>query len=237
MYAPGPGLSPPSTAAASLERARAVLRRAERRVGVRHHDQVIELARPSAAPVTELLPEGDLSSGAVVAVRGSASLMIWLLGATQAERWLAVAGWPELSPLAMSEAGVDLARTVVVPELSGDAAVVLGELVDGFEIVVVGEGIQLTPSERRRLGSRARRHGAAVISAQPWEGAAARIVVERVAWRGPDCGRYFLCEATCSAVRYSSVDAGGRRFEVVRRGTALPTVISPASSAGIRMTG
>lgn len=129
------------------ERAHAALQSVERRVGVEHHDLVVTLAPPEPDLLTELLPDGDLPTGAAVTVRDSASLMCWLLGATQRDKWMALVGWPELSPVALAEAGVDLERVVVVPDVGGRAAAILAALLDGIEIVVAGPHAATTMSD------------------------------------------------------------------------------------------
>ncbi|MDR7381264.1 hypothetical protein [Promicromonospora iranensis] len=215
----------------ALERARAALQSVERRVGVEHRDQVVELAPPSPAPLTELLPDGDLPLGTAVTVQGSASLMGWLLGATQRDRWVALVGWPELSPVALAEAGVDLERVVVVPDTGGRTADVLAALLDGVEIVVAGPQVRLTASERRRLLARARQRATTILSPTPWESAAFMLDVEQTRWSGPDHGDFWLREAHLSVLRRSRMDGAGTRFEVARHGTTAPTALATLAAA------
>lgn len=222
----------PSTA---LERARAALQSVERRVGVEHRDQVVELATASPAPLTEMLPDGDLPTGAAVTVRDSASLMCWLLGATQWDRWVALVGWPDLSPVALAEAGVDLERVVAVPDTGGRTADVLAALLDGVEIVVPGPRARLTASERRRLLVRARQRATTILSPTRWEGAAFMLDVEQTRWSGPDHGDFWLREARLSVVRRSRADGAGGRFEVARDGTTAPTVLATRAAARRRV--
>lgn len=231
--------------AARLERARATLLGAELRAGVRSRGEVVTpLAPPEPAPLVDLLPGGALPAGAVVSVlgpgsrslQGSASLTSWLLGATQHGRPVAVVGWPQLGLLAMSEAGVDLGRLYVVPDVGGQSAMVLAAVIDGFEIVVAGPRVQLTPSERRRLLARTRRLDAAILSATPWEGSAAALVVERSRWSGPDQGERWIRDARLSVVRHSRADGAGAHFDVVRHGDAPPTVTAMRAAAA-QLTG
>jgi hypothetical protein len=220
-----------TTAPTAWDRARAALQSVERRVGVEHHDPVVTLAPPEPAPLAALLPDGDLPPGAAVTVRDSASLMCWLLGATQRDRWVALVGWPELSPLALAEAGVDLERVVVVPDVGGRAAAILAALLDGVEIVVAGPHAATTASDRRRLLARARQRAATILSPASWEGAALVLNVEQARWSGPDHGDYCLREARLSVVRQSGADGAGTRFEVVRHGTTAPTALATRAAA------
>ncbi|PUB29631.1 hypothetical protein C8K30_1025 [Promicromonospora sp. AC04] len=223
-----------AVAPTALERARAALQSAERRVGVEHRDQVVTLAPAEPAPVTELLPDGDLPVGAAVTIQASASLMAWLLGATQRDRWMALVGWPELSPLALTEAGVDLERVVVVPDVGGHAAAVLAALLGGVEIVVVGPRAATTASERRRLLARARQHAATILSPASWEGAALVLEVEQARWSGPHRGDFWLREAHLSVTRHSRADGAGSRFDVARHGTTAPTALATRPRAAAR---
>jgi hypothetical protein len=228
--------------ATKAERARAALLGAELRVGVRSRAEVVApLAPPEPAPLTKLLPDGVLPAGAVVSVlgpgsSGSASLTTWLLGATQHGRPVAVVGWPQLGLVALSEAGVDVGKIYAVPDAGGQPALVLAALIDGFELVVAGPRLQLTPSERRRLLARARRLDTAVLSAVPWEGAAASFVVERSRWSGPDRGDRWIRDARLSVVRHSPADGAGRHFTVVRHGDAPPAVTTTHAAAA-QLTG
>lgn len=223
---------------AALEHARAALRLAERRVGVQHRDQVVALAPSAPAPLTELLPDGELPRGAVAAVLGSASLTGWLLGAAQGGGWVAVTGWPDLGAVALSEAGVNLDRLVHVPDVRGRGAAVVASLIDGFDVVAVGPRLQLTVSERRRLAARARQHGTAVLSAQRWEGAALTLDVEGASWSGPARGDRWIRTARLTVARYSNADGAGRWFDVARDGTTAPTTsVTTGRAAAGRRTG
>ena len=215
----------------ALEHARATLQSVERRVGVEHRDQVVELAPPSPAPLTELLPGSDLPTGAVVTVRNSASLMCWLLGTTQRDRWVALIGWPQLSPVALVEAGVDLEHVVAVPDARGRAADVVAALLDGIEIVVTGPRAQLTTSERRRLLARARQRATTILSPAPWDGAALVLDVEQTRWSGSDHGAQWLREAHLGVVRRSRVDSTSVRFDISRHGTSAPTALATRAAA------
>lgn len=221
---------------AALERARAALRNAERRVGVAHRDQVVPLTPPAPGPLTRLLPGGVLPSGGVVAVQGSTSLLCWLLGATQHEGWIAIVGWPELGVLAMSEAGVDLSRVLLVPDALG-AAEIVGHFIGSVEIVVAGPQAELTAGERRRLAARARADGlTTILSALPWEGATAALTADRVTWRGPERGHYRISRAHLIVTRHTRADGAGRRFDIVQHDGESPAVTTRPVRAS-RLTG
>ncbi|WP_125778367.1 hypothetical protein [Antribacter gilvus] len=217
-----------------LEKARAALRSAERRVGVRHREERVTLAPAVPLPLTGLLPGGELPRGAAVTVAGSASLLCWLLGATQAGRWAVVVGWPQLGGIALAEAGVDLERVALVPDVRGEGATVLAALVDGAETVVAGPDVRLTPGERRRLLARAREREATLVCPTDWEGAALGLRVERAEWGGASRGDFWLREARLAVVRRSRMDGAGQRFMVVRDRAGAITVQAAVAAKRVR---
>ncbi|AEI12385.1 hypothetical protein Celgi_1882 [Cellulomonas gilvus ATCC 13127] len=126
---------------------------------------------PVPPALVPLLPDG-LRRGATTAVVGSTSLaMAVLAGASASGAWAAVVGQPALGLLAAAESGVELSRLVVVPSPGADAALVLGALVDGMDVVVVGPHTTLTDADRRRLSARARERGAVLLATVAWPGA------------------------------------------------------------------
>lgn len=126
---------------------------------------------PVPPALVPLLPDG-LRRGATTAVVGSTSLaMAVLAGASASGAWAAVVGQPALGLLAAAESGVELSRLVVVPTPGADAALVLGALVDGMDVVVVGPHTTLTDADRRRLSARARERGAVLLATVAWPGA------------------------------------------------------------------
>ena len=140
---------------------------------------------PGLAP---LLPEG-LRRGATTAVTGSMSLVLTMLAHACAHgAWAAVVGQPHLGFLAAAQAGVDLHRLAVVPAPGPDAPLVVAALLDGIDVVVVGQVAALTPADRRLLSARARDRGAVLLATCPWPGAAVTLVVEEGRWTGLGVG-------------------------------------------------
>ena len=209
MFDSGGGVS-------ALEAARAALRSAERRVGVRHRSEVLAPVGQDPVPLTGLLPGGVLPAGAAAVVSGSVGLLGWLLGAAQQGRWLAVVGWPALGMVALAEAGVDLERAFLVPGPGGQAVAVLAALVGGIDVVVVGPGARVTRAEERRLLARARQNGTTILSPEGWEGASLRLHVDDATRGGLGQGTGLLREVRLSVVRRSAADGAGRRFTVER---------------------
>jgi hypothetical protein len=139
---------------------------------------------PVPPQLEALLPDG-LRRGATTAVVGSTSLTLALLAAaSSAGAWAAVVGQPSLGLLAAAEAGVALERLAVVPRPGADAAVVLGALLDGMDVVLVGPEVRLGDADRRRLSARARERGSVLLASVPWSGAGVVLTVEQASEHG-----------------------------------------------------
>ena len=76
---------------------------------------------PALSALRELLPRGGLVRGSVVSVAEFGVLALALLaGASAGRAWCGIAGVPVAGILAAAELGLDLERTLLVPDL-GDA--------------------------------------------------------------------------------------------------------------------
>lgn len=182
-------------------RALAALRQAEHRTGARQ----VEMPDRAAAPLgvrtrerpplpvphelRDLLPHG-LPRGTVTQVSGSAALVLSVLAeacgrvdALGEEPWAAVVGHPSIGLLAAERLGVPLERLVLVPDPGDGAAAALAALIDGMDIVVLGD-LPLVDADRRRLTARARERGTVLLSTAPWRGASAVLRATGVRWRG-----------------------------------------------------
>src|SRR5687767_1892607 len=120
---------------------------------------------PVTPTLSGLFPEGGLRRGSTVAVMpgaspGATSLMLAMLAAaSQAGSWVAVAGVPDLSPLAAHEMGIALDRMAFIPRPGVSFDRVIATLLDGFDIVVAAPaGGVPSASVRAQLASRARQH-------------------------------------------------------------------------------
>ncbi|MFC4556429.1 hypothetical protein [Georgenia faecalis] len=125
---------------------------------------------PVPAALLPLFPAGGLRRGSVVQVSGSTSLLLALAAAAGQEAWSALAALPDVGLQAAAEAGLDLARVVMVPRPGPDAPAVLGALVDGFDVLVVGDCRALSDRDRRLLGSRLRSRESVLLTTRPWPG-------------------------------------------------------------------
>jgi hypothetical protein len=166
-----------------------------------------------------LLPQG-LARGTSVACQGPAAATTALLLAartTQQGSWLGGAGWDTFGPDAAREAGVVLDRVVMVRRPSdgsgGDEwwGHVLAGLVDGFDVVVVGDATAVRPSTARRVQARLQsRGGVLVLVGDPGGFAPELRITGTSRWHGLADGHGHL------AARRLELTAEGRRMPRAR---------------------
>ena len=122
-----------------------------------------------AAPWSGLLPEMSLRRGSTLVVAsapgsGGLTLALGLLaGATAAGSWGAVVGVDNPGVVAMADLGVDLARTLLVPRPRGLWAEVVGDLIDGIDVIVLRPPGRVAPRLARRVADRVRERGAVLV--------------------------------------------------------------------------
>ncbi|PYF98927.1 hypothetical protein SAMN05216184_11066 [Georgenia satyanarayanai] len=126
---------------------------------------------PVPAPLAGFFPPAGLRRGSVVQVGGSSSLLLTLLAAAQGEGWVALAALPDIGLQAAADAGLHLGRSLLVPRPGPEAASVVGALVDGVDVLAVGDCRALSARDRRLLSARLRTRGAVLLSTAHWPGA------------------------------------------------------------------
>jgi hypothetical protein len=160
---------------------------------------------PVLSPLAALLPWGGLRRGSTVTVTGSSSLLLSLLaGASRSGSWCAVVGIPSLCAVAAAEAGVVIERLAFVPDTGSDAAGVIAALLDGLDVVAVGNLSRLSSVDSRRLTARARQRGVVLLPYGSWPGADLDLSCDPGRWHGIDAGHGYLRE------REVTVSARGR---------------------------
>jgi hypothetical protein len=188
---------------------------------------------PALAPV---LPDG-LRRGSTVAVSGSVSLLLAVLGAASAGgAWCAMVGMPAISAEAARDFGIELSRLPLVPCPGSSWVVVVGALLDAVDVVVARAPARLADGDIRRLAARARSRGAVFVpfltSGAHWPHADVRLSAEGGSWSGIGLGYGRLRQ------RQVTVTAAGRG-QAARRRTAvlwLPTAtggVEPISTQSL----
>ncbi len=187
---------------------------------------------PVPAGLAELLPDG-LHRGSTIAVTGSVSLLLALLGGPSAQgAWTAMVGMPPISAEAATEAGIDLARLAVItpPEGSWNGSswtTAVGALLDAVDVVVARPGFDgsastnkgVTDSDARRLTARARGKDAVLVlfgqRSQSWPAVTTRLHAKHGRWTGIGDGYGRLAQ------RQLLVSATGRGRSARPRSTEL----------------
>ncbi|MFJ2665046.1 hypothetical protein ACIO14_11900 [Nocardia fluminea] len=160
---------------------------------------------PVPPPLADLLPDGGLPKGAVVAYTGAHSLLTGLLAAVTGNGGhAAVVGLPRLGLLAAAEMGAQLSRLAVIPDPGPDPAEVAAVLLDGLDLVVLGlGGLAVPPARCRVLAARARNRGATLVVAGEWANPTLRLDSRVTGYRGLGPGRGRL-RSVCLDVRVSA---------------------------------
>ncbi len=185
-----------SDAAAKLEHARGLLRRAEDRA-VRDRpapevDGGEGRVLPVVAPLARLLPAGGLRRGTTVAVAAgpAATSLLWavLVEASAGGAWVGVVGRPDLGLVAAAEAGMRLDRLALVPAPGLELLAVTSALLDGLDVVVTTVARPVPAGERQRLAARARQRGAVLCVLGSWPGADVQLSCTGARWGGVGAG-------------------------------------------------
>jgi hypothetical protein len=144
---------------------------------------------PVLPALRELLPDGGLRRGSVVAAPRTGSLCLALMAGASADgAWCAAVGMPDLGIVAAAEAGVHPGRLLLVPEPGAGWPQVVAALLDGCELVLVRPQGRPAADVRRRLSAHARRSGSVLIVAGEWEAAQVRLREARRWWVGAGDG-------------------------------------------------
>jgi hypothetical protein len=151
-----------------------------------------------APSLAELLP-GGLRRGSTIAVNGSVSLLLTLLGAASGHgAWTALVGMPPISAEAAVEAGLDLERLAMITPLDGNWTsaswtTAVGALLDALDLVVarpaaIGTRHGVADGDSRRLAARARSKDAVLVlfgqSSESWPAVELKLSAEHGGWTG-----------------------------------------------------
>jgi hypothetical protein len=180
---------------------------------------------PALAPV---LPDG-LRRGSTVAVSGSVSLLLAVLGAASADgAWCALVGMPSISAEAARDFGIELSRLPLVPCPGSSWVAVVGALLDAVDVVVARAPARLADGDIRRLAARTRAKGSVFVpftsGATQWPHADVRLSAEGGRWSGIGLGYGRLRQ------RQITVTAEGRGQAARRRSAGLWL---PTASGGV----
>ncbi|MFE3446361.1 hypothetical protein ACFXNW_25315 [Nocardia sp. NPDC059180] len=147
---------------------------------------------PVPSALAELLPDGGLVRGSVVAYTGAGSLLAGVLASVTAGGGHAVVvGMPRLGLLAAAEMGARLERLAVVADPGPDPLEVAAVLLDGLDLVLLGLGDRaVAPARARVIAARARNKGATLIVTEGrWPAPSLRLGARVAEYTGLGAGR------------------------------------------------
>ena len=115
-------------------------------------------------------------------------------GASQAGEWVGFAGCADFGAEAAAELGIELSRTVLVPEPGEHWLEVTAALVDVLRVVVLRPPADVDERTAGLLDARLRTRSAVLVVHGVWPRVEARMSIEESAWRGPERGAGQLLE-------------------------------------------
>lgn len=169
---------------------------------------------PTHPAVADLL---QLRTGGSYGVDSASLALALAAGASAAGEWVGFAGWPDFGAEAAASLGIDLSRTVLVPDAGESWLEVTAALVDVLRVVVLRPTVAVDARSAGVLDARLRSRACVLVVWGQWPRVEARLSLEQARWTGPQDGHGRLQERRASLS--------------VRRGTA-PPVRSPVRFPG-----
>ncbi|MBA2956508.1 hypothetical protein GON03_00565 [Nocardioides sp. MAH-18] len=126
----------------------------------------------------------QLRAGAAYSVDSATLALALLAGPSRAGGWCGVVGVPDFGAEAAVALGVDLERTVLVPDAGDQWLEVTAALVDVATVVVVKPPGRVVPSAAEKLAARLRKRGAALVAWGDWPRCEVRLTTREPAWSG-----------------------------------------------------
>jgi hypothetical protein len=126
----------------------------------------------------------ELRTGATYAVDSPSLAMALLAGPSQAGEWSAIVGAPDFGFEAAAAFGVDLERTIAVPDPGEHWLSVTAGLVDVATVVLVRPPLRVTEQQAGRLRSRLRQKDALLIVWGEWPRCQQRLSISHSYWQG-----------------------------------------------------
>lgn len=181
---------------AALDPGRSVVEQLRERVAAMEH-------KPAGQPVPTLPGLADLvplHAGSTYAVDSASLALALAAGASQAGEWVGFAGCADFGAEAAAELGIELSRTVLVPDPGEHWLEVTAALVDVLRVVVLRPPASVDERTAGILDSRLRTRSAVLVVHGQWPRVTARIGVERSEWTGPTTGAGELHERRARVV-------------------------------------
>ena len=130
----------------------------------------------------------QLRAGASYSVDSVALALALMAGPSRAGAWCAAVGVADFGAEAAVALGVDLGRTVLVPDPGDQWLEVTAALVDVATVVLVRPASRVPPQQAERLAARLRKRSAALVAWEPttgaWPRCEVRLTTRDPAWEG-----------------------------------------------------
>lgn len=123
-------------------------------------------------------------AGGVYGVDAASLVLTLLSGPSAAGAWCGVVGCPDLGVAAAAEAGIDLSRLVLVPQVDEAWWEVVAALVDALGVVVVRPPARVAPKDAARLTARLRSRQTVLVVWGEWPRCDARLSLVSSDWAG-----------------------------------------------------
>jgi hypothetical protein len=173
-----------SRRSAQLDPERPVVEQLRERVAAMERRPAAERV-PTLPGLTGVLP---LHAGATYAVDSASLALAVAAGASRAGEWVGFAGCPDFGAEAAAELGIELSRTVLVPDPGEHWLEVTAALVDVLRVVVLRPPTSVDERAAGILDSRLRNRSAVLVVQGSWPRVEARLSTEQSVWSGPAAG-------------------------------------------------
>ncbi len=179
---------------AALDEQRTLVEQLRARVSAMEHKAAGEPV-PTLPGLADIVP---MHAGATYAVDSASLALALAAGASRAGEWVGFAGCSDFGAEAAAELGIELSRTVLVPDPGEHWLEVAAALVDVLRVVVLRPPASVSERAAGVLDSRLRTRSAVLVVHGQWPRAAARLSVESSSWFGPTAGSGQLVERRAS---------------------------------------
>lgn len=130
----------------------------------------------------------QLRTGGAYEVDSAGLAMALLAPPSQEGSWSAVVGADDFGVEAAEEMGIDLTRTVLVPDPGEHWLEATAALVDVVTMVLLKPPVVVGERTASRIAARLRKRSAVLLVQGRWPGSEARLEIEQSVWSGADHG-------------------------------------------------
>lgn len=180
----------PARSVAALDPGRSVVDQLRERMAAMEHKAAVQPVA-TLPGLADLVP---LHAGATYSVDTASLALALAAGASRAGEWVGFAGCADFGAEAAAELGIELTRTVLVPDPGEHWLEVTAALVDVLRVVVLRPPASVDARTAGILDSRLRTRSAVLVVHGDWPRVAARVRLEESDWRGPESGSGHLLE-------------------------------------------